>query len=111
MRLRYWFLLILLVVDLILFFISWYGWTVEDYELYYFSLLLGVLVVFILFIAVGVIVQETRPEWTGKCDFCGEDVRLPNRCSFCGKRFCAEHKLPEDHQCSDMPSAREPPVK
>jgi len=60
MRLRYWILLFLLVVDLILFFISWYGWTVEDYELYYLFILLSILVLFILFIAGAYITARAR---------------------------------------------------
>jgi hypothetical protein len=35
--------------------ISWYGWTVEDYEFYCLFILLGILVLFILFIAVAYI--------------------------------------------------------
>ncbi len=38
----------------------------------------------------------------GKCEFCGKAVVLPFQCSFCRKYFCGEHKLPENHQCSDM---------
>lgn len=39
-----------------------------------------------------------------KCEHCGEEVILPYKCSFCGHYFCAEHRLPENHNCSNLPS-------
>ena len=34
-----------------------------------------------------------------KCDFCGKDESLPFVCNYCGGAFCADHRLPEAHQC------------
>ena len=34
-----------------------------------------------------------------KCDFCGRDEALPFICNYCGGAFCADHRLPEAHQC------------
>ena len=34
-----------------------------------------------------------------KCDFCGRDEALPFVCNYCGGAFCADHRLPEAHQC------------
>ena len=41
----------------------------------------------------------------GTCNFCKKAVVLPYRCSFCDNSFCSEHKLPENHQCSNIASA------
>lgn len=38
-----------------------------------------------------------------KCEVCGKEVDLPYQCSFCGKSFCSEHRLPEAHQCVGLP--------
>jgi Zn-dependent protease len=34
-----------------------------------------------------------------KCEFCGKDEALPFVCNYCGGVFCADHRLPEAHQC------------
>lgn len=34
-----------------------------------------------------------------KCDRCGKDEYMPFRCKYCGGYFCAEHRLPEMHDC------------
>ena len=34
-----------------------------------------------------------------KCEFCGKDEALPFVCNYCGGAFCADHRLPEAHQC------------
>lgn len=35
------------------------------------------------------------------CSFCGNAIsKLPFICSYCGKTFCTDHRLPENHQCS-----------
>lgn len=34
-----------------------------------------------------------------KCEFCGRDEALPFVCNYCGGVFCADHRLPEAHQC------------
>lgn len=38
-----------------------------------------------------------------KCEQCGKEVLFPFECSYCGKTFCAEHRLPENHQCPNLP--------
>jgi len=37
-----------------------------------------------------------------KCEYCGKEVLFPFVCSHCGKTFCAEHRLPENHQCPNI---------
>jgi Zn-dependent protease len=34
-----------------------------------------------------------------KCEYCGRDEALPFVCNYCGGAFCADHRLPEAHQC------------
>jgi len=36
-----------------------------------------------------------------KCEKCRVDVDLPFKCSYCGRLFCVEHRLPEGHECSE----------
>jgi len=38
-----------------------------------------------------------------KCEYCGKEVLLPFKCPYCGKNFCAEHRLPEKHNCIGLP--------
>ncbi|MHA1792680.1 MAG: AN1-type zinc finger domain-containing protein [Promethearchaeota archaeon] len=38
------------------------------------------------------------------CDFCGEQSFMLFKCKYCGKSFCAQHRLPEKHAC---PSAQD----
>jgi Zn-dependent protease len=45
---------------------------------------------------------------TAKCQHCGNDVVLPFRCSYCGGFFCAEHRIPERHNCPEAWKARAP---
>jgi hypothetical protein len=33
------------------------------------------------------------------CIFCGDALRVPTKCSYCGFKFCAEHIQTENHQC------------
>ena len=33
------------------------------------------------------------------CLFCGEGLNSPSMCTFCGFKFCEEHKSSESHQC------------
>lgn len=35
-----------------------------------------------------------------KCTACGIEELLPFTCRYCGRQFCAEHRLPETHNCS-----------
>lgn len=34
-----------------------------------------------------------------KCQECGVEVAIPFKCPYCGKLFCYEHRLPENHRC------------
>jgi membrane associated rhomboid family serine protease len=34
-----------------------------------------------------------------KCWICGREEHLPFKCRFCGKVFCSQHRLPEQHAC------------
>jgi len=34
-----------------------------------------------------------------KCTACGKEELLPFTCKYCGRQFCAEHRLPETHNC------------
>lgn len=37
------------------------------------------------------------------CDLCGRDLAgLPYTCKRCGQRFCAKHRLPEEHDCVQL---------
>ena len=38
-----------------------------------------------------------------KCAYCGKEVSMPFVCPYCGQPFCAEHRLPENHECPNMP--------
>jgi len=37
-----------------------------------------------------------------RCDYCGEYVDMPFLCPYCGGRFCAQHRLPEMHECPEL---------
>lgn len=41
-----------------------------------------------------------------KCGMCQQEVFLPFRCPYCGGSFCPEHRLPENHECQNLESAR-----
>ena len=41
-----------------------------------------------------------------KCEYCGKEVLLPFKCPYCGGLFCAEHRLPEKHECLFLPKKR-----
>jgi uncharacterized protein YkwD len=37
------------------------------------------------------------------CEYCGAEVMLPFSCAYCGRHYCVEHRLPENHQCPNAP--------
>lgn len=37
-----------------------------------------------------------------RCQYCGSETALPFKCPFCGRYFCAEHRLPELHACQNI---------
>jgi len=46
---------------------------------------------------------------SGTCDYCGKPAYMPYRCRYCGGRFCPEHRLPENHECSGLRDLRQRP--
>ena len=36
-----------------------------------------------------------------KCATCGADVDLPFKCNYCENYYCPEHRLPENHDCTE----------
>ena len=38
------------------------------------------------------------------CDNCGAEVPLPFACQHCGKKFCADCRLPPNHNCTGIVS-------
>lgn len=36
------------------------------------------------------------------CDVCGKQTNMPYHCRHCGGTFCAEHRLPENHDCPGL---------
>ena len=38
------------------------------------------------------------------CVICRKVQSLPFRCNYCGKMFCDDHRLPEDHGCLGLPN-------
>ncbi|QCS42480.1 rhomboid family intramembrane serine protease [Natrinema versiforme] len=43
-----------------------------------------------------------------KCDVCGKDENMPYNCRHCGGTFCADHRLPENHDCSGLQNWNDP---
>ncbi|UCG04628.1 MAG: hypothetical protein JSW11_06190 [Candidatus Heimdallarchaeota archaeon] len=35
----------------------------------------------------------------GSCEYCGKKELMGFTCSYCNSYFCAEHRLPEKHDC------------
>jgi len=46
-----------------------------------------------------------------KCAVCGKEVLMPFKCAYCGEYFCAEHRLPEKHNCPGLMAAASPHEK
>ena len=42
----------------------------------------------------------------GRCHVCGKYELIPFTCKFCGGRFCAKHRLPENHDCTGLAEYR-----
>jgi len=43
-----------------------------------------------------------------RCEKCGREEVLPFKCAYCGRYHCAEHRLPEAHDCEFLHQARSP---
>ncbi len=37
---------------------------------------------------------------TNECWICGKREAMPYKCRYCGKTYCADHRLPEQHGCA-----------
>lgn len=44
-----------------------------------------------------------------RCDHCGTEVTLPFTCQHCGGKFCADHRLPPNHNCTGLMSWNKKP--
>ena len=42
------------------------------------------------------------------CEECGEYAELPYQCKRCGESFCADHRLPENHDCPGLAGWNDP---
>jgi Zn-dependent protease len=47
------------------------------------------------------IFASTREPQLTKCAACGIEVDLPFRCNYCENYYCPEHRLPENHDCTE----------
>ena len=41
-----------------------------------------------------------------KCKQCGQEAFLPFQCPYCGGYYCSQHRLPENHHCEKIETAR-----
>ena len=42
---------------------------------------------------------QSQKSLANVCLFCGEGLSSPSMCTFCGFKFCEEHKSSQSHQC------------
>lgn len=42
------------------------------------------------------------------CEVCGKQIDLPYDCRRCGGNYCAEHRLPENHECTGLNEWNDP---
>ncbi|MGM0398371.1 MAG: rhomboid family intramembrane serine protease [Halobacteriota archaeon] len=42
------------------------------------------------------------------CDVCGREEGMPYQCRLCGGTYCAEHRLPESHDCPGLDNWNDP---
>lgn len=50
--------------------------------------------------------ERPKAPLTGRCSFCEQHVTMPYKCKYCGKLFCDEHRLPENHDCAGIRGLR-----
>jgi len=43
-----------------------------------------------------------------ECHVCHESTDTPFECSYCGERYCTDHRLPENHACPNLHRATPP---
>lgn len=52
--------------------------------------------------------RDSRTTEAKACEHCGAGIpRNYFECNFCGQRHCADHRLPENHDCLGLKPARE----
>jgi hypothetical protein len=46
-----------------------------------------------------------------QCDYCGKEIKTLSTftCSYCGKTFCPEHRLPFNHDCAHIEAWKQTP--
>jgi predicted nucleic acid binding AN1-type Zn finger protein len=44
------------------------------------------------------------------CAVCGERTYLPFRCEYCNRYYCDRHRLPFDHDCSNIAAWKNRPA-
>ena len=46
-----------------------------------------------------------------QCDYCGKEIKTLSTftCSYCGKTFCPEHRLPFNHNCAQIEAWKRTP--
>jgi len=46
-----------------------------------------------------------------QCDYCGKGIQTLSTftCSYCGKTFCPEHRLPFNHDCAHIEAWKQTP--
>jgi len=54
---------------------------------------------------------ERLPAMTKECEVCGKEEAPPFVCNYCGATFCAEHRLPENHNCPSKPRIPPPYIR
>lgn len=52
--------------------------------------------------------RDGKGRFEMECQKCGKETFLPFKCPYCGGCFCAEHRLPENHDCPRLEFARVP---
>lgn len=43
------------------------------------------------------------------CAVCGERAYLPFHCEYCGRYYCEKHRLPFDHDCTNIDQWKQRP--
>ena len=46
--------------------------------------------------------MKKKTQVEGHCSYCGVSALMGFTCSYCGKYFCNDHRLPEKHECSGL---------
>lgn len=46
-----------------------------------------------------------------KCETCGKNETFPYKCKYCDNYFCPDHRLPESHNCHNMPPKMWPNIR